>query len=217
MNYEILFEDDELLIVYKPANLATQTAKVGEEDLCSLLSKYRVEKGEDPFIGVITRLDQPVEGVVAFGKTSRATDELSKQLRERKITKKYYCIITSERLPEKGTLTDYLVKDTVGSKAKVVNENYPRAKRAELQYRTLKRDSEGALLEVTLITGRFHQIRVQLASRMAPILGDVKYGGKSNGKPLALCAYDMSLLHPLSKEPIHITINPKGEEFSHYL
>lgn len=215
--WEVLHEDEDIIVCYKPAGLATQNAKTMEADMESLLKNYRKEKGEEPYIGVIQRLDQPVEGVLCFGKTKEATENLTRQLREHRITKKYYAIITRGNLPKEATLEDYLVKDGRKGRAMVVSESDPRAKKARLSYRVVSEVDDMRLLDITLETGRFHQIRAQLASRTAPIYGDVKYGGVSTGRPLCLCAYQSRFLHPKTGQPLEYTINPKGEDFADLL
>ena len=215
--WEVLEEDDEILVCYKPAGIATQNSKSMEQDMVSILKNYRKERGEDPYIGVIQRLDQPVEGVLCFAKTKEAAENLTKQLREHKITKKYYGIITRGNMPKEAVLEDYLVKDGRKGRAMVVNENDPRGKKARLSYRVISEVDDMRLLDITLDTGRFHQIRAQFASRTAPLYGDTKYGGVSTGRPLCLCAYQCGFLHPKTGIPMEFTINPKGEDFQDLL
>ncbi len=212
-DWDILHEDDEVLVVYKPANLATQSAKPTEKDLESELKNYRVGKGEDPYIGVVHRLDQPVEGVLCFAKTKAAMDALTKQLREKTLQKKYYAIITRGNMPAQGVLEDYLVKDGRRNRAMVVKETDPRGKKARLTYRVISEVDDMRLLDITIESGRFHQIRAQLASRTAPIFGDVKYGGVSTGRPLCLCAYYLRFTHPKTGAMMEYEIHPKGEDF----
>jgi 23S rRNA pseudouridine1911/1915/1917 synthase len=212
-DWDILHEDNEVLVVYKPAGLATQSAKPTEKDLESELKNYRVKKGEDPYIGVVHRLDQPVEGVLCFAKTRAAMDALTKQLREHTLMKKYYAIITRGNMPTQGVLEDYLVKDGRKQRAMVVKETDPRAKKARLTYRVISEVDDMRLLDITIESGRFHQIRAQLASRTAPIYGDVKYGGVSTGRPLCLCAYYLRFAHPKTGAMMEYEIHPKGEDF----
>lgn len=212
-DWDILYEDNEVLVVYKPAGLATQSAKPTEKDLESELKNHRVQKGEDPYIGVVHRLDQPVEGVLCFAKTRAAMDVLTKQLREHTLMKKYYAIITRGNMPTQGVLEDYLVKDGRKQRAMVVKETDPRAKKARLTYRVISEVDDMRLLDITIESGRFHQIRAQLASRTAPIYGDVKYGGVSTGRPLCLCAYYLRFAHPKTGAMMEYEIHPKGEDF----
>ncbi|MBR5638110.1 MAG: RNA pseudouridine synthase [Pseudobutyrivibrio sp.] len=210
---EVLFEDDSIVVCYKPAGLATQTRNIGEKDMESELSNYLKSKGESPEIHVVHRLDQPVEGVMVFAKTRAAANNLTKQIAEHHFKKHYYAIITRESFPDEGDLVDYLVKDNRTNLSKVVSENDPRAKKASLKYHTVDAWDDRKLLDVELFTGRHHQIRIQLASRTAPILGDVKYGGVSTGRNLALCSYSIGFTHPTSGEDVLFKVKPKGEDF----
>lgn len=210
---EILFEDDEIVVCYKPAGVPTQTKNVGQEDLESMLKKYRAEKGEPAEIFVVHRLDQPVEGVIVLAKSQASASKLSKQITDKTFTKRYYAIITRESFPAEGQLVDYLVKDTRTNLAKVVKESDPRAKKASLTYKVIDKWDTNQLLDIELHTGRHHQIRIQLASRTAPILGDVKYGGFSTGRNLALCSHYLGFNHPVNGEYMEFDIKPKGEDF----
>ncbi|CBK73484.1 ribosomal large subunit pseudouridine synthase D [Butyrivibrio fibrisolvens 16/4] len=210
---EVLYEDDSIVVVYKPAGLATQTRNIGEKDMESELSNYLKSKGESPEIHVVHRLDQPVEGVMVFAKTKEAANNLTRQIADHSFKKHYYAIITRESFPEEGDLVDYLVKDNRTNLSKVVKESDPRAKKASLKYHTVDEWDDRKLLDIELFTGRHHQIRIQLASRTAPILGDVKYGGVSTGHNLALCSYSIGFTHPTSGKPVTFQVKPKGEDF----
>ncbi|MBP7059091.1 MAG: RNA pseudouridine synthase [Lachnospiraceae bacterium] len=216
MEPEILYEDASLLVVYKPAGMAVESADPSQMDLYSFLRNLRKEKEEEDYIAVINRLDQPVEGIVAIGKSKAAAEKLSKQMIEHDIRKSYYTIITRDNLPEKGTMVDYLVKDGRKSRAMVVDKNDPRAKKAELNYRVLEGIDNMHLVDVDLLTGRFHQIRCQFARRSAPILGDIKYGGYNTGRNLALCAYRLSLKSPETGEYVTFQVMPKGKDFQEF-
>ena len=111
MELEVLFEDEDVLVCYKPAGVATQTAKMTEPDMVSMIRNYRVAKGESDYVGVIHRLDQPVEGVLVFAKNAAAAAILGKELKARQFAKYYYAIVTRENIPEAGVLEDYVVKD----------------------------------------------------------------------------------------------------------
>ncbi len=214
---ELIYEDTSILVVYKPSLMATESRDGSAMDLVSWIRNYRARKGEEPYVGVVSRLDQPVEGILCFGKTKAAAEALSRQLRERKSTKKYIAVTSKSSLPKEGILTDYLVKDSQAMKAKVVSPDDPRAKKAELSYRIMKELDNEFLMEISLKTGRFHQIRVQLAYRMTPIVGDIKYGGRATGGALALCAKEVSFLHPGTGKPIHFEINPCNPELRKFL
>ena len=211
---DVIFEDDSILVCYKPAGLATQTKNIGEKDMESEALSYLKEKGEKPEIHIVHRLDQPVEGVMVLAKTKDAAAKLTKQLSEHNFKKRYYAIITRESFPEEGHLVDYIVKDNRTNLSKVVGQNNPRAKKAELEYHTIDQWDDRKLLDIELFTGRHHQIRLQLASRTAPILGDVKYGGVTTGRNLALCSWFIGFIHPDTGESMTFTVKPKGEDFA---
>ena len=154
-------------------------------------------KGEDGYVGVIHRLDQPVEGIVLFAKTEEAAANLSKQLQRHQMKKHYLAIVTRGQFPARDVLEDYMVKDSRAGKAKVVDKDDPRAKVARLSYEMIEECGNEKLLDITLETGRFHQIRAQMAHFGHPLAGDTKYGtAKQNqGLPFfgqALYAYKLT-------------------------
>lgn len=214
MVLEVMYEDEDVLVCYKPAGIATQTQDVASQDMVSLVRNYRNAREGETYVGVIHRLDQPVEGILVFGKNAASTAILCKELKERQFAKYYYAIVTRENIPAEGVLEDYVVKDGRKGRAMIVKENNPRAKKARLFYEVVDKKDDRSLLKIKLDTGRFHQIRVQLASRTAPILGDVKYGGSNTGNPLCLCAYRLQFNHPVSEEGMRFEITPRGEDFA---
>ena len=166
----IIYEDDSIIVCYKPAGVATQTKNIGQQDMVSLLNNYLAEKGDKPTIRVVHRLDQPVEGIMVFAKSQEAANKLTKQITDHVFTKKYYAIISRESFPDEGELVDYLVKDNRTNLSKIVRDNDPRAKKAVLKYKVVDQWDDRKLLDIDLFTGRHHQIRIQLASRTAPII-----------------------------------------------
>lgn len=211
---EIIYEDEAIVVIYKPAMLASETDKVGAPDVVSTLRNYYTVNGGAKYIYLVHRLDQPVEGVMVLAKTKDAATILSRQITDHKFIKKYYAIITRESFPSEGVLEDYMIKDARTNLAKITSKADPRGKFAKLKYSVVKEWDDRRLLEVTLYTGRHHQIRLQLASRTAPILGDVKYGGQQTDRPLALCSHSLIFNHPVTGELKSFTIEPKGEDFS---
>ena len=218
MRCEILYEDETIIVIRKPAGLATQSAKVGEPDAVSELKKYLAENGQkNPYIGVVHRLDQPVEGLLVFAKTKDAAAGLTKQLSTGTLNKKYYALVCGKPEAEEGELVDYLVKEQ--SLAKVVPEGTPDAKKAVLQYKVLKRMPEGlALLDIHIDTGRFHQIRVQMSNAGMPLLGDMKYGSDASVafsrevgvRFVALYAYHLEFKHPITKKVMSYELQPES-------
>ena len=211
-NIEIIFEDRDILVCRKPAGIATQTKRLGQQDMESLLKNYRAKKGETPYIGIVHRLDQPVEGVMVFTKNQKAAAHLSKQVQDRVIGKYYYALV--EHFPdiEDGVLEDYLVTDKKKNVTTVIDygvwkdslENLPKeAKYAKLECKYVKHHNTDqvckVLVDIKLHTGRQHQIRVQMASAGTPLIGDSKYGDGKEGEQLALCSYKLEFEHPTKK------------------
>ncbi len=222
-NFEkyILYEDKHLLIYHKLAGIPVQSAKVGTLDLECACLNYFHRNGKDPtkqsYVGIVHRLDQPVEGILAIAKTKRAAKELSRQAQDGTMGKEYLALVEGEMEPAEGMLQDWLVKDNKSRTGRAVPEGTAGARRARLLYRTLRRQEAGSLLEIRLLTGRFHQIRVQLSHRGHPLVGDRKYNanakavGSSGG--IGLCAHRLQLLHPVSKEEMTWEIQPEGRAF----
>ena len=227
MNLEIVFEDSDIILCRKPAGVATQTKRLGQQDMESLLKNYRAKKGEPPYIGVVHRLDQPVEGLMVFAKNQKAAANLSKQIQEHMIGKHYYAV--SSKAPDKmeGMLENYLVTDKKNNFTKVVDKEMPcgDAKKAILEYKVLSQEEHGILFDILLHTGRQHQIRVQMAHMGCPLVGDEKYGvrksdsvrdarqGNRMKSPLALCSYRLEFAHPATGKKMDYSIVPEGETF----
>ena len=210
---EIIFEDDDILVCRKPAGVATQTKRLGQQDMESLLKNYRAKKGEPPYIGVVHRLDQPVEGVMVFAKNQKAAANLSKQVQDRAIGKHYYAISANEPRENEGVLEDYLLTDKKANITKVVNKDAQGSKKAKLEYCVEKTKEEKTLFDIKLHTGRQHQIRVQMSHIGCPLIGDSKYGDEKNIGALALCSYKLEFEHPIKKTPMEFEILPIGKVF----
>lgn len=208
---ELLYEDDAIIVCVKPTGVATQTKKIGQPDMESMLKNYRASKGEQPYIGVIHRLDQPVSGVMVFAKTKEAAADLSKQVATKKADKFYYAVTEGVPNPRRGTLEDYLIRDGKSNTSRVVGKGTKEAKRAILSYEVVEQNEKNALIQVQLETGRHHQIRVQMAHAGWPLVGDRKYNFKENMKAyagsLALCSYKIGFRHPVTKEKMEFAID----------
>ena len=216
----ILFEDKEILVCHKPAGIAVQNARLGAADMESSLKNYLALKnpGKMPYLAVIHRLDQPVEGVLVFAKTSGAAGNLSKQIMAGGAGK-YYLAVT-EGKPEKseGTLTDYLKKNGRANISQTVPANTPGAKKAILYYKVLdQKEINGkirTLLKIKLETGRHHQIRVQLSHAGMPLLGDRKYNPSGErGVSLGLCSCGLEFKHPKTGKQMKFETEPQGSAF----
>lgn len=218
MQLEILFEDKDIIVCYKPAGVPTQTSKLAEQDMVSILKNYF----RGGYVAVVHRLDQPVEGILVFAKNSFAAKELNKELQGAGFGKHYQAVLWGKPDREKDTLEDYLVKDGRANTSRIAKPNETDAKKAILHYEVLKagKDDEKdiSLVKVRLETGRHHQIRVQMANMDCPIWGDSKYNTTPvqdrRFRQIALCAYRLEFVHPRSKERMMFEIEPRGEGFS---
>lgn len=216
---EIIYEDDAVLVCRKEAGVAVQTARVGQADMVSLLKNYRAKKKEEPYIGLIHRLDQPVEGVMVFAKTKQAAAKLSAQVSSRSMEKEYLALTEGIPQPPEGELCDWLLRDGRTNTSQVVKQGTAQAKEASLRYQVEQTDDEQkkALVHVWLHTGRHHQIRVQLAHAGYPLVGDTKYGrAAAAGRycPVALCSCRIAFVHPVTGKEMEFTIQPKGKAFA---
>lgn len=212
---DIIYEDQDLIVVHKPDGVAVQTKRLGQQDMESLLKNYRAKKGEQPYIGVVHRLDQPVEGVMVFAKNQKAAADLSRQIQSDNIGKYYYALTYGAPPNHEGILEDYLLTDKKKNVTMVVDAGTKDAKPAKLEYRVVEIKDGIAKIRIRLHTGRQHQIRVQLAHMGCPLIGDTKYGNdgadpqaKSFG--LALCSYRLELKHPATGKKLEFEITPNG-------
>lgn len=242
MRTEIIYEDKELLVIRKPAGLATQSAGVGQADVVSELKNYLARtngaKGQ-PYLGIIHRLDQPVEGLLVFAKNKNAAAVLTKQLggqeNSRLLNKQYYAVFCGKPSEKEGVLVDYMYKGPDG-KAVIVNKKSvaensegQRGAKAVLQYRilqtvTISTGEELSLADIHIETGRFHQIRAQMANAGMALLGDVKYGDEVSEncsarlgiRTVALCAYKIAFSHPASGKLLCFETKPETKAFSFF-
>lgn len=219
----IQYEDKELLVVYKPAGLATQSARVTSPDLVSSVTRHL--KGAPVY--VVHRLDQPVEGLLVLAKIKQAAAGLSKQLQAGTLNKQYYALVYrgAEELPKEGILADYLWKNPQTQKAEIVAQASGKGKQAKLHYRVMTGKDDIALLDVRIETGRFHQIRAQLAHAGFPILGDQKYGTQTSMerseelgiKNVSLFAYALTFTHPKTGKQMEFQAKTQNLAISHLL
>ncbi|CAN5126349.1 RluA family pseudouridine synthase [soil metagenome] len=197
----ILYEDNHLLVVHKPAGILSQEDHTGRPDLLNLCKDYIKERYKKPgnvFLGLLHRLDKPVSGVMVFAKTSKAASRISEQIRARKVKKTYLAVLDGDP-PPNGVLEHYLLKNHKTNITEVVSSPRKKSKLAKLSFQTIARTDGMALVEINLETGRAHQIRVQFAETGTPVRGDKRYG-KSTSEPIALHAHKFRLVHPTLKE-----------------
>ena len=223
MSLSVLFEDNHVLVVNKPAGLLVHGDETGDTTLADLAKEYIKQKYNKPgnvFVGVVHRLDRPVSGVVLLAKTSKALGRLNELFKSRKTQKTYWAVVQQKPQAEQGTLVHWLVKDSSRNVTKAFARENNSGLRSELHYKLLSANKGKYLLEVNPITGRPHQIRVQLASMKCPIVGDLKYGAAAPlpDKSIALHARQLQFEHPTLKKPITVSAplphNPVWQAFT---
>ncbi len=213
---DILYEDNHIIVVNKQVSDIVQGDKTGDIPLSEIIKEYIKEKYNKPgnvFLGVAHRLDRPVSGAVVFAKTSKALIRLNEMLRDKKLDKTYWAVVEKRPKIEFGKLVHYLRKNQEKNKSSVVNQKAKGALKAELDYKLINDSDNFSLLEIKLITGRHHQIRVQLAKIGSPIKGDVKYGYKrtNNDASIHLHSRRLEFIHPVKKTLLKITAPPPDE------
>ncbi|GHA71454.1 RluA family pseudouridine synthase [Pontibacter akesuensis] len=210
---DVLFEDNHVLVVNKPAGLLVHGDETGDITLADLAKEYirlKYDKPGNVFVGVVHRLDRPVSGVVLLAKTSKALARLNELFRSKKTQKTYWAVVQNRPAQEQGTLVHWLVKDATRNITKAFAKENKAGARSELHYKLLRSQQGHHLLQVNPITGRSHQIRVQLSSMRCPILGDLKYGADQPlpDKSIALHAYQLQFDHPTLKTPVIVSAPP---------
>ncbi len=212
---KILFEDNHLLVVLKPPYVPVQADESGDDDMLTLLKRYLVEKYDKPgdaFLGLVHRLDRPTGGVMVFAKTSKCASRLSEQLRDGEVEKKYLAIVEGTPRERGEKLINYL-KKSPDNNVRIVPQLEDGAKYAELDYKVLSSKDGMSLIGVNLVTGRGHQIRVQMANLGTPIVGDCRYGnGEKLKLPLCLWASELRFAHPISGKQMVFRVYPPDEE-----
>lgn len=213
---KVIYEDNHLIIVNKSPGEIVQGDKTGDKPLSEILKDYVKTKYNKPgevFLGVIHRLDRPVSGIVVFAKTSKALARMNTLISSREVKKTYWAIVKGVPSEPQGHLIDYLWKNETQNKSYIVPETHKGALRAELEYNLLAKGEDYSLLEVNLMTGRHHQIRVQLSAIGLTIRGDLKYGyPRSNPDgSIHLHARKIEFLHPVKQTPMIIEALPPKE------
>lgn len=211
MNLQILHEDTHIIVCHKPARIATQSCKIGEPDMVSILKNHIYKSSSsknEPYLAVIHRLDQPVEGLLVFAKTPFAAKELNKQLQNHGFSKQYLALLCGQPKESALTLEDYILKDGRTNTSCICSPDTPGAKKAILHYEILNRHedtpTDTTWVKIKLETGRHHQIRVQMAHMGCPLWGDTKYNTfhqeQQNWTQIKLYANKLSFLHPKTKK-----------------
>lgn len=212
----ILYEDNHIIVVLKPRGVPCCPDGSGDDSLFDCIKRYIKDKYQKPgnvYLGLVHRLDRPTGGVMVFAKSSKAAARLSEKMRSGGFSKKYFAVLAGVPQKDEGVLRNYLRKNSVNNTVYVCTESEEGAKFAELAYRIVEKREGLALADITLHTGRTHQIRVQTAAINCPVYGDMRYGGEKaiKGK-LALWAYSIAFAHPTSGEALRFIIEPPADE-----
>ena len=201
--WPVFFEDNHLLVVYKPAGLIMQRDHKNKANLLDLAKRWiktRYNKPGNVFAGMVQRLDGPVAGIVTVARTSKAASRLSAQIRDGAVNKTYLAVVEGRPAHDNARLENELVRD--GRKSRIAKFSEPKSRHACLTYRCIASGNKTSLVEIGLETGRRHQIRVQLSGIGCPIVGDVTYGASkpmAHGR-IALLARRIEFDHPTRKE-----------------
>lgn len=231
MSLNVIYEDKDILVCFKPAGVATQTASLSSQDMVSMIKNYLAKqtKEKSPYVGVIHRLDQPVSGLLVFAKNQKAAAVLSKEIQDGTANKDYIACCSGILEKKTGKLTHYIMKDPVTKLAKTLDENTflklqeekkeesAGYKKAILTYEVEKEEDNFSIIKVHLQTGRFHQIRAQFSNIGNSLLGDGKYGSniskevsmKKRINKIALCANHLVLKHPITGKEMEFTLDKK--------
>ena len=206
-NLNIFYEDNHIIVVEKIINVPSQADSSNDIDMITLIKNYIKEKYNKPgnvYLGLVHRLDRPVGGIMVFAKTSKAAKRLTDSIKHHEFHKKYYAVVEGILDKKEDTLVDYIEKDSNNNAIITKNGKY-----AELKYKVLKEQNNYSLVDIDLVTGRHHQIRIQFKNINHPLYGDQRYG-KQDKKQIALYAYKLEFIHPVKKEPMIFTNIPKS-------
>lgn len=229
---EILWEDQNLIVVHKPVGMESQSSRGFSADMVSEIKRHIHKLSptpREPYVGVIHRLDKPVSGILVYAKTQKAAAELCRQVSNHEMTKKYKVVLCGNLVDKVDNFVDYLLKDSKTNCSRIVDKGITGAKRAELvvqKIKTLETESYGilTLAEVTLLTGRHHQIRVQMAGHGLPLWGDNKYNPfwseatdhRYQRDFVALAACELTFKHPVTGSSMTFRREPEGKIFQRF-
>lgn len=211
-NLNILYEDNHIIVAVKPCNVLSQSDSTKDIDMLTLLKGYIKEKYNKPgnvYLGLVHRLDRPVGGIMVFARSSKAAARLSEMIKKHDFTKKYLAIVNGILDNKEGEYKDYLLKQENGN---TIVTSKDKGKLSILKYKVIEESKSHnlTLVEIELLTGRHHQIRVQFASRNHSLYGDQRYGKRDNNQ-IALWEYKLEFMHPVKKEPMSFLCLPPKE------
>lgn len=215
-NLQVLHEDNHLIVINKRPGDIVQGDKTGDIPLSEVVKAYLKEKHNKPgdvYLGVVHRLDRPTSGIVIFAKTSKALPRLNKLFQEKKVKKLYWALVKNSPPTQQDTLTHFMIRNPKQNKSYAHLKEVPNSKKAVLDYEVIKKLDTYFLLEVSLHTGRHHQIRSQLSAIGCPVKGDLKYGFDRSNKDASIHLHsrELTFVHPVKKEELHI-IAPAPKE-----
>jgi len=218
VHIQVIYEDNHLIAVNKPAGVLVHGDETGDFTLVDAVKGYirdRYNKPGDVFLGVIHRIDRPVSGVVLFARTSKGLTRMNKLFQDRKVSKEYLAVVNKKPDPLKGTLTNFLVKDSKKNIARVHKSEKKGAKSSITKYNLIGGLNGYFLLEINPVTGRPHQIRIQLSNHGCPIVGDLKYGYSRSTQDKSIClhCHKLSFEHPIKKTHIEIEADMPTKEY----
>lgn len=216
MKLNVIYEDNHIIVVEKPAGVPTQADISGDVDMYTLVGEYIREKYNKPgnvFVGIVHRLDRPVGGIMVFARTSKGASRLSEQIRNRSFKKTYKAMVYGLLEKKKGTLENYLLKDESKNKSFVVPNGTKNSKLAILEYEVISENKADntSVVKVELHTGRHHQIRLQFANIGHPLIGDSKYGKDKGASDIRLWSYQLRFKHPTRDEEMEFKLEPKWD------
>lgn len=205
---DIIYEDNHLLALNKPAGLPTMGVAAGVASLSVRAKQYikrRYRKPGNVYLGIMSRLDAATSGVVLLARTSKAAARLTEQFRTREVQKTYWAIVSGLVEPQAAQWADWVAKDEPHQRMAIVAASQRGAQEARLRYQFVRAIGRGSLVEVDLLTGRKHQIRLQFSARGFPVFGEAKYGrGLPFASGIALHARRLVLRHPVGGEPLEL-------------
>lgn len=212
---DILYEDNQIIVVKKPFNIPTQPDSSEDKSLLDMVKEYIKEKYNKPgnvFLGMVHRLDRPTGGIIVFARTSKSAERLTEDFKNHNIEKRYLAVLSGVPKDKVGHLENYLKKDEKTNTVKLATFSEEGSKLAVLDYKVLEYNEKYSLVDIYLETGRSHQIRVQMSANKTPVFADFKYGKGVKDVNLALYAYKLKFSHPTTKKTMTFICEPPLDE-----